>query len=43
MRQENIKIKLNVGAGRKIPYTLRKGNNRADTIESDMKEKYVPE
>ena len=43
MIQENIEIKLNTAAGRKVPYTLGEGNNRVDTTESDMKQKYVPE
>lgn len=44
MRLGNIKIKLNVASGRKkIPYTLGKGNNRFDTVERDVKEKYTIE
>lgn len=28
---------------KKIPYTLGKGNNRVDTVERDVKEKYTIE
>lgn len=36
-------LKLNVASGRKISYTLGKGNNRVDTIEIYGKKRYVSE
>lgn len=36
-------LKLNVASGRKISYTLGKGNNRVDTIEIYGEKRYVSE